>query len=88
MILAGEALADAVFHKSRQGRKHAHRRVDGLAMKLAVQYDLALRDVSGQVRDRMGNVVVGHGQDRDLGHGALHALHDAGALIEGRQLAV
>src|SRR5699024_6044110 len=50
--------------------------------------DLALGDVTGQVRDGVGDVVAGHGEDGDLSHRALAALDNAGALVQRRQVGV
>lgn len=42
---------------------------------------LTLRDVSSKIRDRVGDIVVGHGQDGELGDGAVRAQHSASTLI-------
>ena len=57
-------------------------------MKLTVQYDLTLGDVTGQVRDRVRDIIVWHGQDRNLCYGSLYTLYDSGALIQRSQLTV
>ena len=44
-----------------------------LAVQLTDQNDLTLCDVSGQVRDGMGLVILRHGQDRDHGDGTVDA---------------
>ncbi len=38
-----------------------------LAVHLAAEQDLALGDVAGEVRDRVRHVVVGHGENGNLG---------------------
>ena len=63
-------------------------RIDGLAVQLSLQYDLAFRDISGQVGDGMSDVIIWHGQNRELGYGAVYALYDAGALVDGGKFAV
>ena len=44
-------------------------------VQLAVDVDLPLCDVPGEVWDGVGNVVVGHGQDGQLRDGALAPLN-------------
>ena len=51
VILSGKAFSDAVLHQTGQGRKHVYGRVNGLAVKIPVQNDLAFCDVAGQVGD-------------------------------------
>ncbi len=36
----------------------------------------------------MGNVIVGHGQNGDLGHGTLLALHDARPFVQAGQIGI
>ena len=88
MILSGVTLTDTILHQSGQRRQNIDRRINCLAVKLTVQNDLTLGDVSGQVRDRVGDIVVGHGQNRDLGYRTVHTLHDTGALIKSSQFTV
>ena len=61
MIFPGIAFTNAVLHQSGQGRQDADGRVNGLAVKGPVQNDLAFGDISGKIRDRMGDIVAGHG---------------------------
>jgi len=49
---------------------HVDRRVDLAVLQRAVDVDLPLGDVSRQVGDRVGDVVVGHRQNRELRDGA------------------
>ena len=88
MILAGVARADAVLHQTGQAGQHGHRRIQAGGIHAAVQHDLPLGDVARQVGDGVGNVVAGHGQDRDLGHRALAALDDTGALVQAGQIGI
>jgi hypothetical protein len=66
MVLPGHALADCRFHESGQRGQDVDRRVDLFVVHLAVDEYLALGDVAGEIRDRVGDVVVWHGQDRQL----------------------
>ena len=42
-----------------------------LLIQRTVQNDLTLGDITGQVGNRVGNIIVGHGQDGDLGNRTL-----------------
>ena len=88
VVLARPPLADALVPQARQRREHVDRRVDALPVQRAVEDDLALGDVAGEVGDRMRLVVVGHGDDRDLRDRAALALDAAGALVERREVGV
>ena len=88
MIFSCIPLSDAVLHETGQRRQDIDRRVNGLAIQRTIQNDLSLGDISGQVGDRMGDVIVGHGENRQLRHRAFHSPHDTCTLIDGRQLAV
>ena len=58
------------------------------SLKLSVQNDLTFGDITGKVRDRVSDIIVWHGQDRNLCYGSLYALYDSGALIQRSQLTV
>lgn len=88
VVLARHALADGGLHETRQRRQHVDRRVDLPVVKLTIDVDLALSDVSRQIGNRMGYVVVGHGENGNLGDGAVAALDSAGALVDGREIGV
>ena len=57
-------------------------------MKLSVKYDLTLGDISRKVGDGMGDIVVRHGQDGDLGDRSCSAPDDSRALIKSGELTV
>ena len=57
-------------------------------MQLSGDEDLTLGDVSGQVRNGVGDVVAGHGQDGELGDGSLLALDDPCSLVLAGQVGV
>ena len=88
MIGPGVALADAVFHQTRQAGQPGDRRVDPPLEEFPLQDDLALGDVAGQVGHRVADVVGGHGQDGHLGDRALGALDASGPLVDLGQVAV
>ena len=88
MILTGIARADAVLHQTGQAGQHGYRRIQARGVHAAVQHDLTLGNIAGQVGDRVGDVIAGHRQDRDLRHRALAALDDAGPLIQAGQIGI
>ncbi len=88
VIASGHALADSRLHKSGQRGKHVNGRVDLLVMKLTVDEDLSFGDIPGKIWDRMVDIIIGHGQNRELGDGPVGALHSSGALVDGRQIGV
>ena len=77
-----------VLHQTGQRRKNAYRRIDRLAVKLSVKYDLSLGDISRKVGDGMGDIIVRHGQDGDLGNRSCSAPDDSRALIKSSELTV
>ena len=82
MILPREALADAVLHQPRKAGQHTDWRIDALAVKRTVEDYLPLGDIARKVGHGVGNIVVGHGEDRYLSDRALAALYHARPLIE------
>jgi hypothetical protein len=83
VVLARHALADGALHQAGQRWQHVDGREDLFRLKLPVQVDLALRDVSGQIWDRVGDIIVGHGEDRKLGDRTVAADDSTGPLIDG-----
>lgn len=59
VVLAGKLLADSALHKTRQRGQDIDRWVDLPVVQLTVDEDLALRDVTGKIWDRMRNICVG-----------------------------
>ena len=88
VVLARHARADAVLHEAREGGQARDGRIDALLEQLAVEDDLALGDVAGEVGDGVRDVVVGHGEDGDLRDGALGALDLARPLVQGGEVGV
>src|SRR5579871_1144107 len=88
VVAARPSLSNAVTHQAGQRGQDIYRRIDSSAIEITLQDNLALGDVSGQVRNRMGYVVIGHGENRDLSYRAGLALDSSGALIERRQITV
>ena len=68
MILTGELLAIIIdtnggLHKTGEGRKYVDWWVDLPVVKLAINKDLALSNVTSQIWDGMSDIIVGHGQN-------------------------
>ena len=57
-------------------------------VELTVHIHLALSDVASQIRNWVGNVIVRHGEDGQLGDGALAPLNTPCPLIDGGQVSV
>ena len=56
MILPGEFLSDGGLHESGEGRENVDGRVDLSVVKLSIDEDLTLRDVSGKIGDGVGDI--------------------------------
>jgi hypothetical protein len=56
VILTGHALTNGGLHETRERRKDVDRRVDTLVVKLTVNEDLALGNVTGQIGDGVSNI--------------------------------
>jgi hypothetical protein len=88
VVLPGHVLTDGRLHQTRQRWQHVHWWVDLPVVQLPVNVDLTLGDVTGQIGDWMGDVVVGHGQNGNLSDGTVAALDSASALVDGGQIGV
>jgi hypothetical protein len=93
MIISGELMSvllntDGRLHQTGQRGQHIDGRVDLPVVEGVVNEDLTLSDIAGQIRDRMGDIRVGHRQDRELSDGTIGATHTTGSLIDGRQIRV
>ena len=88
MIFSGISLTDTILHQTGQRRQYVDRWINRLSVKLSVQNDLTFGDIPGQVRNRVGDIVVWHGQDRNLRNRPGAALYDTGTLIKGGQFTV
>ena len=56
MVLAGVAFANGRFHEAGEGWEDVDGRVNALVVKLAVDVDLAFRDVPCKIRNRMCDI--------------------------------
>uniref|UniRef100_A0A2M4D215 Putative secreted protein n=1 Tax=Anopheles darlingi TaxID=43151 RepID=A0A2M4D215_ANODA len=88
VILARHALTDGGLHQTRQRRQHVDRRIDLSVVQLTIDVDLTLGNVTGQIGNRMGDIVVRHSQNGDLGDRTVAALDTSGTLVDGGQIGV
>ena len=70
VIDARHALANGRLHQTRQRRKHIDRRIDLFVVQLLTMYnnnylsinkDLAFCNVTCEIRNRVSNIIIGHG---------------------------
>ena len=57
-------------------------------VQAAVNKDLALCDITSQVRNGMSNVVIWHGEDGELSDGAITSLDTTRSLVDRGQVGV
>ena len=88
MVFSGVVLADAVLHQAREARRDVHGGIDALVVQLAREHDLALGDVAGKVRDRVCDVVRGHGDHGHHGDGAMAVVDAPAALVDLGQIRI
>jgi hypothetical protein len=88
MILTGEHLAVIILtnsrlHETGEGRKHIDWWVDLAIVQVSVNEDLTFSNVPGQIWDGMGNIVVRHGKNGQLGDGTVGASDTTSSLVDG-----
>ena len=93
VILTGQHLAvvvdtDRGLHETGQRRQHIDWWVDLAIVEVAVDEDLALSDVSGQIRDRVRDIIVGHSENGQLGNGTVGASDTTSSLINSGEIRV
>jgi len=102
VILSGKLLSDSRLHESGKRGQDVDGRVDLPVVELTIDEDLALCDITSQIRDRMGDIwwsagdhrktsqltIVGHGENRNLGDGTVSALDSTGSLVKSSQISV
>ena len=69
VVFARHALTDGGLHQTRKGWQRVKGWVQPLVGQFSGNEDLALGDVSSQIWDGVGDIVVWQSQDRDLGDG-------------------
>jgi hypothetical protein len=57
-------------------------------VQVSVDKDLAFSDVSSQIGDGMGDIIIGHGENGQLGDGTILADDSTGSLVKSRQIGI
>lgn len=57
-------------------------------VELTINVNLSLCDVTGQIGDRMSDVIVRHGENGYLGNRTVPAFHTTSSFIDGSQISV
>lgn len=82
MVLSGHFCTNSRFHETRKGRQDIDRRIDLSIVQLTVNIYLTLSNITGQVGNRMGNVVVRHSENGDLSYGSASSLNTTCSLVD------
>mmetsp|Transcript_62504 Transcript_62504/g.167420 ORF Transcript_62504/g.167420 Transcript_62504/m.167420 type:complete len:421 (+) Transcript_62504:365-1627(+) len=88
VVHSRHSLANTRLHQSGQRRQHVDRRVDLPVVQTAVHKHLPLSNVAGQIWDGVGDVIVGHGQDRELSDRPVPSLDPPCTFVDGGQIRV
>ena len=88
MISSGLALSDSFVFQTGKGRQYIDWRCHTFSVQLPAQNNLSFCNISGQVRDWMGLVILRHGQDRDHRDTSLFAVLTPGTLIHRGKVCV
>lgn len=88
VVVRGPAGPDGALHEPAERGEHVDGGVHLLVVQGPVDVDLPLRDVPGEVGDRVRDVVVGHREDGDLRDGPPEPLDAPGPLVQRGQVRV
>lgn len=80
--------ANSVLHETGQGGQHVNWRIDVLLVHVLIDIDLTLGNVASEIGDGMSDIIVGHGEDRNLSDGTTSAIDSTGSLIDSRKISV
>ena len=80
--------SDSGLHESGEGGEDVDWWVNLSVVQVTVNEDLTLGNVPSQVGDGMGDIIVGHGKNGQLGDGSIGALDTSSTLVEGGQIGV
>lgn len=69
MILSGELLSNGRLHKTRERGQDVDGRIDLLVVELTIDEDLTFRNITRQIRDRVGDIYPDQLED-DVNAGA------------------
>lgn len=81
-------MRECTHHEAGEGRQHIDGRINLPVVQLPVNVHLPLRNVASEIRNRVSDVIVRHGEDGQLSDGALAALDSPSTLIDGGQIGV
>lgn len=56
MVFSGHVLSDSRFHETGKRRQHVDRWINVSVVKLTINVNLTLGNVTSQIRDRMGDI--------------------------------
>ncbi|KAH3668808.1 hypothetical protein OGAPHI_002563 [Ogataea philodendri] len=88
VVFSGHTISNGTLHQSRQGWQHVDRWIYSSVGQLSVHKDLALGNITGQVGNRVSDIVVRHGQNRNLGDRSVSTFNTTGSLVNGGQIRV
>lgn len=66
MINSGETLTNSMLHESGERWQDIDRWINLSLMHVSINVDLSFGNISSKIGDRMGDIVIWHGQDRNL----------------------
>lgn len=66
MINSGHSLTNGGFHESGQGWEHIDGWIDLPVVQVSINEDLTFGNITGKIRNWMGDIIVWHSQDGKL----------------------
>jgi len=97
MIVTGKFLNSSVLvllntngglHQSGERGEHVNWWVDLPVVKVTINEDLSLGNVTSQIWDGMSDIIIGHCQNGELSNGTIGASDTSGTLVEGGEIGV
>lgn len=88
MVFSSHTSADGRLHESGQRRQHVDRRIYLSVMQVSVDVYLALSNITGQVGDRVSDIIVRHGKDRQLSDRSVFAVDPSSSLVDCTEISV
>ena len=88
MVVTGLTFTWPLIFKTGQGWEHVNWWPVTTIIEVPWQNNLTFGDITGQVRNWMGNVIFWHGQDWNLGNRTLLTNNPPSTLVEGRQVSI
>ncbi|KAH3660774.1 hypothetical protein OGATHE_005106 [Ogataea polymorpha] len=88
VVFSGHSVTNGTFHQSRERWQHIDRWIHSPVRELSIHKDLPLGNISRQVRNRVSDIVVRHGQNWNLGNGSVSSFHTTSSLVDSRQVSI